>query len=26
LSLVVIQFTCCMLYVRYRGRELREPN
>lgn len=23
LSLVVIQFTCCMLYIRYRGRELR---
>jgi len=26
LSLVVIQFTCCMLYIRYRGRELREAN
>ena len=26
LSLVVIQFTCCMLYVRYRGRELRESH
>lgn len=24
LSLVVIQFTCCMLYIRYRGFELRE--
>ena len=23
LALVVIQFTVCMLYIRYRGRELR---
>ncbi|MEK9655543.1 MAG: DUF2069 domain-containing protein [Halieaceae bacterium] len=24
LSTVVIQFTCCMLYIRFRGREVRE--
>lgn len=26
LTLVVIQFNCCMLYIRYRGRELRDAG
>jgi len=26
LSLVVIQFTVCMLYIRYRGREVRATS
>jgi len=26
LSAVVIQVTCCMLYIRYRGRELRDAG
>lgn len=26
LSAVVIQFTCCMLFIRFRGRELREAD